>query len=274
MSRIMDSSPEGRQKKLFTPGPLSCTMAVKQAMLHDYGSRDAEFIDIVKDVRQRLLDIAGASPVEWSIVPLQGSGTYCVEAAIHTAVPRDKDARVLVLSNGAYGRRLAKICAAADLSHDVLEFGEAQPYDLAKVERQLSSRAYACVAAVHCETSCGLLNPVDALASSLRARQPGAAFVVDAMSSFGALPVRLDRVHFLVASANKCVQGVPGFGFVLARTHRLAQCAGQVIYPGKITSVECFRIGCIGDLYPNDVKHLLKCIGQVLEDMGVPIPVP
>ncbi|XP_021941083.1 uncharacterized protein LOC110840392 isoform X2 [Zootermopsis nevadensis] len=339
--RFSKSNPE---KKLFTPGPLVCSQSVKEAMLRDLGSRDGEFINVVKLVRQKLLDIAEVSPEEFTAVLLQGCGTYAVEAVFQTCTPR-------------HGGRVKEL----------LEKGV----------------QYALVAVVHCETSTGSINPVEELGQTIKQYQPQAAYLVDAMSSFGAVPVKIQngQIDYLVSSANKCLQGVPGFSYVIARKSELFKCRGnsrslsldladqyegfegngqfrftppthtllgflqalqefqeeggvngrakrykqnctvlqrgmeelgfckllsrecggyiittyhypnhpnfnfeefycklcqlgQLIYPGKLSNANCFRIGNIGDLYPSDMKYLLKCIGKVLDAMDVPVPVP
>lgn len=371
-----------KEKKLFTPGPLCCSRSVKEAMLVDVGSRDSYFVSCVKEIRQRLLEIAQLSEAEYTAIPLQGSGTYCVEAVLQTTSPR-QGAKVLVLANGAYGRRMGQMCAWAGLEVRLEEFPEDQRLDLAKVEALLRNESFTTVAVVHCETSTGIINPVEDVARLVASLQPGAAMVVDAMSSFGAVPLDISGsgIDYVVSSANKCLEGVPGFSFAICRTKHLLSCKGncrvlsldlvdqhsalersgqfrftpathamlafrqalreygssgglegrakryqenrsilrvgmkrlgfrellkeedagyiitsfhflqherfdfpklysrlsdkgQVIYPGKVTNADCFRIGNIGHLFPDDVRTFLGHLEDVLKEMGLPVPLP
>ena len=223
----MNTISAARDKLLFTPGPLTTSLSVKQAMLHDAGSWHFEFNEKVKWIREELLRLAGVSRAGgWEVVPLQGSGTFGVEAVFATAVPRN--GTVAVLANGAYGERMVQMLQHADIAHLVLRTLENEPADPAALDRLLTSQPEIThVAAVHCETTTGLLNPIAAIGSV--ARHHGRAFVVDAVSSFGALPINLEAagVTFLVSSANKCIEGVPGFSFVFGRRSALEAAEGQ-----------------------------------------------
>ncbi|KAG0714048.1 2-aminoethylphosphonate--pyruvate transaminase [Chionoecetes opilio] len=224
-----DCASDRMGKKLFTPGPLSCSTQVKAAMMHDLGSRDQEFIDCVREVRASLLDIAKVSEDEYTAVPLQGSGTYCVEAVLQTTSPRD-NARVLVLTNGAYGERMVKACQYAGIEVRGEDYIESLPIPVPEIQRLLEGEgAWTTVAMVHCETSSGVINPVEEVGRLVRRYAPGAAFVVDAMSSFGAVPLDLEAagVDYLVSSANKCLEGVPGFSYAICRLQHLLSCRGQ-----------------------------------------------
>lgn len=375
----MTSSTEG--KKLFTPGPLCCSTEVKAAMMKDLGSRDQDFIDCVKEIRASLLDIAKVNEDEYTAVPLQGSGTYCVEAVLQTTSPR-KGARVLVLVNGAYGERMVKACKCAAIQVHGENYTEGAPIPVHEVKRLLEKDgAWTTVAIVHCETSSGVINPVEEVGRLVHRYSPGAAFFVDAMSSFGAIPLDFTAagVDYLVSSANKCLEGVPGFSYAICRTQHLLSCQencrvmsldlveqhlnlestgqfrftppthtflafraalhqyreegglqgraaryrenhsllvagmtrlgyrrlvqpqhasyiitaflcpehpnfnfrmfytklaekGKVIYPGKVTRTDCFRVGTIGHLFPADVTELLQCVEEVMREMGLPIP--
>jgi len=201
--------------RLFTPGPLNTTARVRNAMRDDWGSRTPEFIDLTARVRAGLLRAAQAGPA-FTSVPLQGSGTFAVEAMLATLVP--KHSRILVLANGAYGTRLADICSAQGIEHAVLRAGNATPFDIAAVDHALSGRmTFSHIAVVHCETSSGLINPVNEIAAL--AADHGCRLLVDAMSAFGALPLdyNISALSAVAASANKCLHGVPGIGFVLVR---------------------------------------------------------
>ncbi|XP_042221426.1 2-aminoethylphosphonate--pyruvate transaminase-like isoform X2 [Homarus americanus] len=349
----------------------------------DLSSRDQQFMSCVTYIRQTLLDIAQVTSEEYTVVPLQGSGTFCVEAVLQTTSPR-VGAKVLVLSNGAYGCRMVTMCECARVDVDVQSFPEDQPLLLSKVEEVLASgEQWTTVAMVHCETSSGVVNPVEAVGRLVRLHQPKAAYLVDAMSSFGVIPVnmRAAGVDYLVSSANKCLEGVPGFGYAICRKEHLLSCKGncrvlsldlagqyltleatgqfrftppthsmlaftvalreyieaggltaraaryqenrvilvdgmkklgytqlvpdrhaspvitafhypkhpqfvfkeffnklvekgQVIYPGKVTIADCFRVGNIGQLFPDDMRNLLFCMEEVMKEMGLPVPLP
>lgn len=359
---------------LLTPGPLTTSKAVKAVMVHDWGSRDVAFIAINKAVLDGLPKIIHGE-AEFVTVPMQGSGTFAVEAMLTTFVP--VSGKVLVLVNGAYGLRAKRILDVAGRANVMHETPEDTPPDLAEIERILEADpAITHVFAVHCETTSGIRNPVEAIAA-LVARH-GRRLLIDAMSAFGALPLDAREVAFdaVAASSNKCIQGVPGLGFVLARKTALAETKGNattlvldlydqhqaisttgqyrftppihvivafhealkefwaeggvagrgeryadnarilidgmralgfetllpearqapiivtfhmpkdpafafqrfydalkdrgyVIYPGKLTVADSFRIGCIGDLHAKDMKAFVGVVAEVLKDMGV-----
>ena len=210
---------------LLTPGPLSTSATVKEAMLRDWGSRDVAFIELNRRVRSRLLAIANASE-DHVCVPLQGSGTFSIEATLATALA--KDDKLLVLVNGAYGRRMVAMCHAMRRPVETLEWREDEPVDALKVQdRLVSDPSISHVALVHCETTSGVLNPLAEVARVVA--EHGRSLLVDAMSSFGALPIDAREVQFdaLVASSNKCLEGVPGMGFALLRREVLATCEGN-----------------------------------------------
>ncbi|XP_077870260.1 bifunctional phosphonoacetaldehyde hydrolase/aminoethylphosphonate transaminase-like [Saccoglossus kowalevskii] len=368
-------------KKLFTPGPLGVSLTTRQALLKDLGSRDTEFINTVSFIRQKLLDIAGVSSHSFTCVPMQGSGTFAVEAVLTTTVPRT-NGKVLVLENGAYGKRIGQILKVLGVENTVLSFDEDKSIDVGVVKDHLRKDSlYTNVSIVHCETSAGVFNPVSKIGALVKKYIPDAYYFVDAMSSFGAVPLDLEdsNVHFLVSSANKCLEGVPGFSYAIAHKESLLQCKGrarsmsldlvgqyeglskngqfrftppthtmlafkqalieheeeggvvgranrykknnailkdgmkkfgfkelvndndqgyiitsyhypknsnfnfqdfyarlndkdQVIYPGKVTTADCFRIGNIGHLYPEDMTNLISCIEEVCRDMNMSLP--
>jgi len=363
-----------RDPLLLTPGPLTTSLSVKQAMLHDFGSRDREFIAINARVRERLVAIAGGGK-DFVCVPMQGSGTFAVEAAIGTLLP--PDGKGLILINGAYGKRMAKICQYYGRAYEVLEWPEDTPNDIAAVDARLEADpTLTHVFGVHCETTSGILNPVEPL-GEICARH-GRRFIIDAMSAFGAIDLDARATSFdaLVASSNKCLEGIPGMGFVIVRRELLEQCEGNspslsldlydqwkamegnaqwrftppthcivaleqaigeheaeggvegrgaryrrnrellvsgmralgfetllpdelqapiivtfhmpgdpafdfqtfydslnakgyVIYPGKLTVADSFRIGCIGRLGEKEMKGALEAIRRTLKEMGV-----
>ena len=200
---------------LLTPGPLTTSPSVKEAMLHDFGSRDHGFIEINRRIRERLVAIAGGG-ASHVCVPLQGSGTFAVEAMLGNFVPQD--GKVLIMMNGAYGQRMAKICKYYRRVMRILETPEDRPNDPKALDRALAEDPEIThVAAVHCETTSGILNPIEAIAEVTA--QQGRSLLIDAMSAFGALPLDAREVPFdaLVASSNKCLEGAPGLGFCIAR---------------------------------------------------------
>jgi 2-aminoethylphosphonate-pyruvate transaminase len=363
------------KKLLFTPGPLTTSETVKQSMLRDLGSRDKEFLSVVSHIRRRLLELGHAANGSYEAVLMQGSGTFAVEAVLSTVIPLS--GKFLVAINGAYGHRMAKIGKVLGISCETVVFDEATPVLTERVRAALArDAAITHVGTIHCETSTGILNPVSELGHAVN--ELGRTFIVDAMSSFGGIPIDLvaDKIDFLISSANKCIQGVPGFAFVLARrdlleaaegcarsvsldllaqwkgfqndgqfrftppTHALlafqqalaeleeergvegraerysanrrALMAGMtalgfdaylapehqspiitsfrfprhprfdfsafydrlselgfVIYPGKVSNADCFRIGTIGHIFPADIQALVAAISRVLAEMQV-----
>ena len=210
---------------LLTPGPLTTSLRTRQAMLVDWGSWDDRFNQLTASLCEQLLAIINGGHTH-HCVPLQGSGTFAVEAAIGTLVPRDGN--VLVLINGAYGKRLAKICEVIGRRFSTFETAEDQPTTAADVERLLKADpSISHVALVHCETSTGILNPLSDIAAVIA--RHGKRLIIDAMSSFGALPIDAQIIAFdaLIAASGKCLEGVPGMGFVFARKASLANAAGN-----------------------------------------------
>lgn len=210
---------------LLTPGPLTTSKAVKAAMQRDWGSWDRPFIELTGGICDSLTAMAGGG-VDFATVPLQGSGTFAVEAMLGTMLPRDGHCAVLV--NGAYGERIVEILGIMQRRCTVLRSPETQAYDAGILDVALNEdTSITHVAAVHCETTSGVLNPLDAVA--LVTARHGRSLLVDAMSSFAALPidVRALPCDGLVSSANKCLQGVPGIGFAILRKSVLAKAAGN-----------------------------------------------
>lgn len=216
-------------KLLFTPGPLTTSASVKEAMLRDAGSRDRDFLETVREIRERLLAIGGAAApnsVEYECVLMQGSGTFAIESVISSAIPRD--GKLLVLVNGAYGRRIAQMARVYAIETETLETPENSKISPEAVEQCLAALpGITHVAVVHCETTTGIVNPIEEIGAVTK--RAGAVYIIDAMSSFGAIPVNLAtaRVDFLISSANKCIEGVPGFAFVLARGDQLLEAKGR-----------------------------------------------
>jgi len=210
---------------LLTPGPLTTSTRTRQAMMMDWGSWDGDFNEMTASLRERLLTIINGQNSHYC-VPLQGSGTFAVEAAIGTLVPRN--GKVMVLVNGAYGQRLAKICSVLGRAYSTFETAEDQPTTADDVDRLLTEdRDITHVALIHCETSTGILNPLQAISEVVASH--GKRLIIDAMSSFGALPIDARELQFdaLVAASGKCLEGVPGMGFVFANKQALDQAQGN-----------------------------------------------
>jgi 2-aminoethylphosphonate-pyruvate transaminase len=359
---------------LLTPGPLTTTAATKQAMLRDWGSWDGAFNDLTASVCHDLAEIAHAADTH-VCVPLQGSGTFAVEAALGTLVP--KHGKVLVPNNGAYCQRIVRILGYLGRSVVVLDHREDEPVDPVRIDAALAADpAITHVAQVHCETGTGIINPLPEIALVVAGR--GRRLIVDAMSSFGVIPVDAQKIPFdaLIAASGKCLEGVPGMGFIIARREALAaaegnchslamdlydqwlylqktgqwrftppthvvaalRCAidqykqeggqperlaryaencatlvsglrelglrtflddkvqapiivtfhaptdpdydftelyqrvrekGFILYPGKLTTVNTFRVGCIGAIGAVEIQRAVVAIGSALQEMGV-----
>jgi len=210
---------------LLTPGPLTTSRSVKEAMVHDWGSRDAAFLAINKNMLERLPEVVNAAGSHVA-VPMQGSGTFAVEAMLTTFLPRT--GKALLLVNGAYGHRARRICLIAGRAIEVHETPEDTPPDLDQVERALQADpGITHVFAVHCETTSGILNPIAEIGAIVE--RQGRRLLIDAMSGFGALPLDATATRFdaLAASSNKCIEGVPGLGFVISREAALAETKGN-----------------------------------------------
>jgi 2-aminoethylphosphonate-pyruvate transaminase len=213
-------------KLLFTPGPLTTSSTVKGAMLRDLGSLDSDFLTTVRNIRTRLLDLGPYPRDQYECILMQGSGTYVVESVISSVIPRD--GKLLVLVNGAYGRRIAQTARVHGIALEVHEIAENRKFTPELVAEHLASViGITHVAVVHCETTSGILNQVEEIGHVVEAA--GATYIVDAMSSFGAIPIDMAGSHidFLISSANKCIEGVPGFGFVLAHRRALDSAKGH-----------------------------------------------
>jgi 2-aminoethylphosphonate-pyruvate transaminase len=213
---------------LLTPGPLSTSPTVRAAMLRDWCTWDDDYNQgIVTPIRERLVTLAsGSEPTAFTAVLMQGSGTFSVESMLGTLLPRD--ARLLVLANGAYGDRLAKIALTLGIDHVVHDSGELAPPDLALLDAALASdRHISHVVCVHCETTTGMLNPLAEICRVVKGH--GRSMLVDSMSGFGGIPLDVATlgIDALVSSANKCIQGVPGFGLVIVRRDVIAEAAGR-----------------------------------------------
>jgi len=218
-------SPRLGEPWLLTPGPLTTAYEVKAAMLRDWGSWDEDFRAMTAELRSRLVVMLGDGHEAYTCVPMQGSGSFAVESMLGTLVPRS--GRALVLANGAYGKRAAETLRVMGRSHVLLDKGDFLPprgYEVARMLADDPSITH--VVAIHCETSSGILNPLEEIADVVV--HAGCRLLIDAMSSFGAIPLLPSRIAFdaLVSSANKCIEGVPGFGFLLVRRDALERAEG------------------------------------------------
>lgn len=211
---------------LLTPGPLTTAYSVKEAMLRDWGSWDGDFRAMTAELRRHLLEIAGDVDGEFDCVPMQGSGSFSVEAMLGSFVP--KDGKVLVLMNGAYGKRISQTLTYLGRAHVDIDKGDYMPPRGHEVAAALEADPEIThVVVVHCETSSGILNPLKEISETVYAH--GRKLLVDSMSAFGAVPAGIAdfRYEAIVSSANKCIEGVPGFGFVLARKSALEEARGN-----------------------------------------------
>ena len=368
-----------RDKILLTPGPLTTTLRTKLAMLRDWGSWDVEFNQVTASVRRSLLRIihGEASHV---VVPLQGSGTFSIEAAVASVVPRD--GHVLVLDNGAYCKRAARLTTLMGRRCTVHGFADDQAVSPAVLDAALQADpSISHVVLIHCETGAGVLNPLQLVAEVCQ--RHGRGLLVDAMSSLGALPIDARSVRFdaLVSASGKCLEGVPGMGFVFIRKAILESCAGNsqslamdlydqhaymektgqwrftppthvvvalaeaiaqfeaeggqsarlaryrqncqalllgmaelgfrpfldpalqapiivtfhapdhanydfkrfydatkkhgfILYPGKLTQIETFRVGCIGAIGPDEMRQAVQAVAMALKDLGIDRTLP
>ncbi|MBC8336960.1 MAG: 2-aminoethylphosphonate--pyruvate transaminase [Anaerolineales bacterium] len=217
--------PNWKDKILFTPGPLTTSRTVKQSLLRDLGSRDYEFIYMVADIRQRLLEAGGVADGGYEAIIMQGSGTFSLESVISSTIP--PEGKLLVIINGAYGQRIAQIAKVYGIEVIPLIYPENRTPDLAEIESALKAdQAITSVAVIHCETTTGIINPIKEIGEIVK--RFGKDYFVDAMSSFGGVPFNLAEcgIDYMVSSANKCVEGIPGFGIILAKRDTLLKTEG------------------------------------------------
>ncbi|MFC7392700.1 2-aminoethylphosphonate--pyruvate transaminase [Scopulibacillus cellulosilyticus] len=211
---------------LLTPGPLSTSASVKKVMMKDWCTWDNDYNQLVQEIRQKLVRLATRDADQYTSVLMQGSGTFCVEAVIGTVIP--KDGKLLVLTNGAYGERILKIAQTLKIDSVQLDGGEVSLPDLNQLDKLLKSdQKITHVAVVHCETTTGMLNPIKDIGEIVKRHNK--TYIVDAMSSFGGIEIDAGElgIDYMISSANKCIQGVPGFGFVIAKIDKIKHCNGQ-----------------------------------------------
>lgn len=212
--------------KLLTPGPLTTTKTVKEEMLVDHCTWDNDYKQITQSIRKNLLELAHVTDEEYTAVLMQGSGTFGVESVLTSAVGRT--GKLLIAANGAYGERMEEIAKHAGLSYRILKYRCNQIPDAEAVAKEIESDPdITHVSMVHCETTSGILNDIAAVGKAVKSA--GRTFIVDAMSSFGGIdiPVSETGIDFIISSANKCIQGVPGFSFIICRKSELQKCEGQ-----------------------------------------------
>ncbi|MFC6175629.1 2-aminoethylphosphonate--pyruvate transaminase [Companilactobacillus huachuanensis] len=210
---------------LLTPGPLTTSESVKAAMDFDYCTWDDDYKEITQSFRQSLLDLAQVNADEYTAVPIQGSGTYGVESVISSTISDDD--KLLIAINGAYGKRISEMADIYGIDHVDLVVDEREPITLEKVTEYLDKYPeISHFAMIHCETTTGILNPVEDIIPYVNAQ--GIVTIVDAMSSFGGVPINVqeEKIDYLISSSNKCIQGVPGFSFVIARKQVLEASRG------------------------------------------------
>lgn len=203
---------------LLTPGPLSTSKTVRQAMCYDSCTWDNDYKSIVTDIRSKLLELANCDPNEYTTVLMQGSGTFGVEATLGSSINREKH-KVLILENGVYGRRMVEIAKTLQLPYAIYSVAENQTYNTQELAEILANDpSITHLAVVHCETTTGILNNLEAVAKTAKDNQK--YLIVDAMSSFAGVKFDITRlgIDFCISSANKCIQGIPGFSFVICKT--------------------------------------------------------
>ena len=218
--------PEMGEPYLLTPGPLTTAISTKQEMLRDWGSWDGDFRAKTTEMRNQLLALIDDTGCEFDCVPMQGSGTFVVEAMLSSLLP--KDSKTLVLINGAYGQRIAETLEYLGRNHIIIDKGDYMPPRAGEVVAAMQNdKAITHVVVVHCETSSGILNPIDEISDAVYAN--GGKLLIDSMSAFGAIPLEAGKPRYeaIVSSANKCIEGVPGFGFIIARKSELDAAKGR-----------------------------------------------
>jgi 2-aminoethylphosphonate-pyruvate transaminase len=212
---------------LLTPGPLSTSKGVRNALLRDFSTWDSDYNeDIVQNIRRRLVALATEKTEAYTAVLMQGSGSFSVEATLGSVIPRE--GKVLIITNGAYGKRIVQMADILALEYIEYALSEIETPDPARVSALLEEDpCITHVVLVHCETTTGILNPLAEIAAVVKSR--GKVFIVDAMSSFGGIPMDVAAlgIDFLISSSNKCIQGVPGFAFVISRREALQKCEGN-----------------------------------------------
>lgn len=223
-SLVIDHDLENRYL-LLTPGPLSTSNTVRKAMQRDWCTWDKEYNALVQEIRQKLVNLSTKNTELYTAVLMQGSGSFAVESVLGSVIPRD--GKILIINNGAYGARMVQMAKCLNIEVVELNYLETQSPSLKEIEQVLQDQKITHVACVHCETTTGILNPIKQIGQLVKSS--GKIWIVDAMSSFGGVPLDLSdlEIDFLISSANKCIQGVPGFGFVVAKREQIEKCQGR-----------------------------------------------
>ncbi len=209
--------------KLLTPGPLTTSEAVKNEMIVDHCTWDNDYKQITQEIRSELLKLAKVSEQEYTAVLMQGSGTFGVESVIISSVGENE--KILIITNGSYGKRMVQIASQAKIKHEVYDCHYNERPSANKVAEILANdKSITHVAIVHCETTSGILNDIASVAKVVKAA--GCTYIVDAMSSFGGVDISVKEleIDFLISSANKCIQGVPGFSFIICKKAAIENC--------------------------------------------------
>ena len=212
--------------KLLTPGPLTTTDTVKQEMLFDHCTWDDDYKVITQKIRRELLDIAHCNEKNYTAVLMQGSGTFGVESVLSSAVGTND--RLLIIANGAYGERMVDIAKHNNIDYVLYKADYDKTPKAEEIAELLDKdEDITHVAMVHCETTSGILNDIKSVADAVK--NAGRIFIVDGMSSFGGVDIKVEDlgIDFIISSANKCIQGVPGFSFIIAKRDSLMSCKGK-----------------------------------------------
>lgn len=252
---------------LLTPGPLSTSKTVRAALLRDWCTWDADYNEgVVQKIRRDLTELATEDSQNYSAVLLQGSGSFAVEATLGSALP--KNGKLLIMANGAYGQRMVKMARVLGIEHQAIDLPETEAPTPEMVEKALEQDpALTHVAFVHCETTTGILNPLEPLCRVIKAK--GKTLIVDAMSSFGGLVFDIGKlgIDFLISSANKCIQGVPGFAFVIAKRAALAACEGNARSLCLDLYDQWKEMDATGKWRYTSPTHVVRAFYQALEEL-------
>jgi 2-aminoethylphosphonate-pyruvate transaminase len=257
---------ESPDKILFTPGPLTTSATVKLAMLRDLGSRDNAFIKVIKEIRAGLLELGEVDSNQYTSIIMQGSGTFGIESVISSTIP--KEGKLAVIINGAYGKRIAHIASVLKIETEKLVYPEDKHPSLAEIDNLLANdKKITHVAVVHCETTTGIFNPIKEIGEIVR--KHGRKYFVDAMSSFGAVPTSIAQceIDYLVSSSNKCIEGVPGFSFVIARKTSLLETEGYARSVSLDLYSQWKEIEASGQFRFTPPTHALLAFHQALTEL-------
>ena len=255
-----------KDKTLFTPGPLTTSRTVKQAMLRDLGSRDFEFIQLVQNIRNQLLELGQVASPDYEAIIMQGSGTFGIEAVLSSVTP--PDGKWMIIINGAYGRGIDQIAKVLKIENIPLIYAENRKPDLQEIEATLAANdSITNVVVVHCETTTGIINPVKEIGAIVK--KLDRRYFVDAMSSFGAIPLNLaeGEIDYLVSSANKCIEGVPGFSFILARGKALLETEGYARSVSLDLLAQWQGLETNGQFRFTPPTHTLLAFGRALQEL-------